>query len=56
MSAHSTSELSTTIRQTARDVDASVVFLGSDDTEDIVVPIDEVTDGETYDIHIVRQA
>ena len=56
VSAHSTSELSTTIRQTARDVDASVVFLGSDDTEDIVVPIGEVTDGESYDVHIVRRA
>ncbi|WP_423999538.1 universal stress protein [Haloarcula salina] len=55
VSAHSTSELSATIRQTARDVDAGVVFLGSDDSENIVVPIEDLTDGDGYDIHIVRR-
>lgn len=55
VSAHSPNELSATIRQVARDVDASVVFLGSADTEDIVVPIADLDDEDAYDVHIVRR-
>ena len=56
VSAYSASELSETIQQVARDVDASVVFLGSADTDDIVVPIAELDDDDAYDVHIVRQS
>ena len=56
VSAYSANELSDTIRQVARDVDASVVFLGSADTDDIVIPISELSDEDAYDVHIVRQA
>lgn len=56
VSAYSANELSDTIRQVAREVDASVVFLGSADTDDIVVPISELHDEDAYDVHIVRQA
>jgi len=55
VSAYSASELSDTIRQVARDVDASVVFLGSADTDDVVVPISELDDEDAYDVHIVRR-
>ena len=41
------------VRQTARDVDATVVFVGSAGDERIVVPFDEIVD-EAYDIHVVR--
>ncbi len=54
-SAYSASELSETITQVARDVDASVLFLGSNDTEDVVVPMTEVGDDDAFDVHIVRQ-
>ena len=56
MSAHSAGELSASIRQVARDVDASVVFLGSADTDDIVVPIADLDEEDAYDVHIVRRA
>ncbi|MBX0294846.1 universal stress protein [Haloarcula nitratireducens] len=56
VSAYSANELSETIRQVARDVGASVVFLGSADTEDVVVPIEELDDEDAYDVHIVRRA
>lgn len=55
VSAYSASELSETIRQVARDVDASCVFLGSADTDDVVIPISELDAGDAYDVHIVRQ-
>lgn len=54
VSAHSpTSGFSDDIRGTARDVDATVVFVGSSNDERIVVPLGEL-DGENYDVHIVR--
>jgi len=56
VSAHSAGELSASIRQVARDVDASVVFLGSADTDDIVVPIADLDEEDAYDVHIVRRA
>jgi len=56
VSAYSANDLSETIRQVARDVDASVVFLGSADTDDIVVPIAELDEADAYDVHIVRQS
>jgi nucleotide-binding universal stress UspA family protein len=56
ISAHPAGELSATIRQVARDVDASVVFLGNADTDDVVVPISELSDEDAYDVHIVRQS
>lgn len=55
VSAYSASELSDTIRQVARDVDATCVFLGSADTDDVVIPSSELDAGEAYDVHIVRQ-
>ena len=54
VSAYSANELSDTIRQVARDVDAEVVFLGSADTDDVVIPISELNDEDAYDVHIVR--
>ncbi|WP_254279037.1 universal stress protein [Haloarcula marina] len=56
VSAYSANELSETIRQVAKDVGATVVFLGSADTEDVVVPIADSADGNDYDVHIVRRA
>ncbi|MBX0325708.1 universal stress protein [Halomicroarcula sp. F13] len=56
VSAYSANELSETVRQVARDVDASVVFLGSADTEDVVVPIAELAEEDAYDVHIVRRS
>jgi len=56
VSAYSANELSDTIRQVARDVDASVVFLGSADTDDVVIPISELNDEDAYDVHIVRRS
>jgi nucleotide-binding universal stress UspA family protein len=54
VSAHSPSGgFSEEIRQTARDVDATVVFVGSAEDERIVVPLSEIDD-EDYDVHIVR--
>lgn len=55
VSAHSAGELSANIEQVARDVDATVVFLGSADGDDIVVPIGEVATEDAYDVHIVRR-
>ena len=55
VSAYSASELSDTIRQVARDLDATCVFLGSADTDDVVVPISELDDADAYDVHIVRR-
>jgi nucleotide-binding universal stress UspA family protein len=55
VSAYSANELSETIRRVARDVDAEVVFLGSADTDDVVVPISELDDADAYDVHIVRR-
>jgi len=54
VSAYSANELSDTIRQVARDVDAEVVFLGSADTDDVVIPISELNDEDAYDVYIVR--
>jgi len=54
VSAYSSNELSDTVRQVARDVDASVVFIGSADTDDVVISISEPADEDAYDIHIVR--
>lgn len=56
VSAHSANELSETIRQIARDVDATVVFLGSADTDDVVVPISDLADEDAYDVHVVRRS
>lgn len=54
VSAHSPSGgFSEEIHQTARDVEATVVFVGSADDERIVVPLAEIAD-EDYDVHIVR--
>ena len=55
VSAYSAGELSETIRQVARDVDASVVFLGSADTDEIVVPTADLDDEDAYDVHVVRR-
>ena len=48
-----------TIRRVARDVDASVVFLGSEDAGRIVVPVTSVGGSvaadASYDVHIVRR-
>ena len=55
VSAYSANELSETIRRVARDVEADVVFLGSADTDDVVVPISELDDEDAYDVHIVRR-
>ncbi len=53
VSAHSPAGgFSEEVRQTASDVDATVLFVGSDD-EDVVVPVGEGTD-EEYDVHVVR--
>ncbi|GGN97544.1 MULTISPECIES: universal stress protein [Haloarcula] len=56
VSAYSANSLSETVRQVARDVDATVVFLGSADTEDVVVPIAELNEEDAYDVHIVRRS
>lgn len=54
VSAHSPSGgFSAEVHQTAADVDAAVLFVGSDDDEDVVVPVGEETD-EEYDVYIVR--
>jgi nucleotide-binding universal stress UspA family protein len=53
VTASASDELSDTIQGIARDVDASVVFLGSSNTE-VLVPDSE--SDTAYDIHIVRQA
>ena len=44
------------VRQVARDVDASVLFVGSDDDSDErrTTPFGEVVGNAEYDIHIVR--
>jgi nucleotide-binding universal stress UspA family protein len=55
VSAYSANELSDTIRQVARDVDATCVFLGSADTDDVVIPSSELDDEDAYDVHIVRR-
>ena len=53
VSAHSPAGgFSEEVRQTAGDVDATVLFVGSDD-EDVVVPVGEEGD-EEYDVHVVR--
>jgi len=53
VSAHSPAGgFSEEVRQTASDVDASVLFVGGDD-ESVVVPVGEATD-EVYDVHVVR--
>jgi nucleotide-binding universal stress UspA family protein len=56
VSAQSASEFSKLVRGVARDVDATVVFLGSDDTDNIVVPMGEAAAGDSYDVHIVRRS
>ena len=55
VSAYSVNELSETIRRVARDTEAEVVFLGSADTDDIVVPSSELDEADAYDVHIVRK-
>ena len=55
VSAYSPGELSETIRQVAQDVGATVVFLGSADTDEITVPVADRTGGDAYDVHIVRR-
>ena len=53
VSAHSPAGgFSPEVRQTASDVDASVLFVGGDD-ESVAVPVGEATD-EVYDVHVVR--
>lgn len=46
------------IRSMAHDVDAAVVFLGSDDAGQVVTPVTSVGGGvaadQAYDVHIVR--
>ncbi|MFC7077504.1 universal stress protein [Haloarcula halophila] len=56
VSAQSASEFSEMVKRVARDVDATVVFLGSDDTDNIVVPVGEAAAGDSYDVHIVRRS
>jgi nucleotide-binding universal stress UspA family protein len=48
--------LTARVRQVARDVDASVLFVGSDDDSDerLTTPFGEVVGNAEYDIHIVR--
>jgi nucleotide-binding universal stress UspA family protein len=55
-SAQSASEFSDLVKQVARDVGATVVFLGSDDAEDIVVPTGDAAAADSYDVHIVRRS
>lgn len=45
--------LSEEVRQTALDVDATVVFVGTADDGQVVVPIDG--DGDEFDVHVVRR-
>ena len=53
VSAHSPAGgFSEEVRQTASDVDATVLFVG-DDEESVVVPVGDATD-ESYDVHVVR--
>jgi nucleotide-binding universal stress UspA family protein len=55
VSAHSPSGgLSDEVRQTARDVDATVAFIGSFDEESLVIELGDVSQ-EAYDVHIVRR-
>jgi nucleotide-binding universal stress UspA family protein len=49
------------VRRVARDVDASVLFVGTDDTEDtenpgLPTPFGEVGNGGDYDVYLVRAA
>jgi len=54
VSAHSPAGgFSEEVRQTASDVDATLLFVGSADDESVVVPVGEETE-ETYDVHVVR--
>jgi len=46
--------LSEDVRQTALDVDATVVFVGTADDGRVVVPIDG--EGDEFDVHVVRRA
>jgi len=54
-SAFSTDELSADIQRTARDVNATVVFLAGDGGEDLVVPLSELSEADAYDVHVVRR-
>ena len=54
-SANPSSELSETIRRVAHDVDATVVFLGSSDTDDVVVPMTDSAANDAFDVHVVRR-
>ena len=53
-SAWSATDLSETIRRVASDVGASVVFLGSSDAEEIVVPVTEDGGATAFDVYVVR--
>lgn len=49
-----------TIREVAREVGATVLFVGSDNADRLAVPTDSIgsylTDDPEYDVHIVRRA
>jgi nucleotide-binding universal stress UspA family protein len=46
--------LSREVRQTALDVDATVLFVGAADDSQVVVPID--ADADEFDVHVVRRS
>lgn len=50
--------LTTRVRQVARDVDASVLFVGADAGEDdrLRTPFGAITADAAYDVHVVRTA
>lgn len=59
-SASTTMDVIRAIRQTARDVDASILFIGSENVGRVSEPLTSVGDpiaaDQAYDVHIVRHA
>ncbi|MFB6142053.1 MAG: universal stress protein [Halorientalis sp.] len=53
-------DVTRTIRETAADVDASIVFIGSENAGRVSTPVtsvgDPVSEDPRYDVHIVRHA
>jgi nucleotide-binding universal stress UspA family protein len=60
MRTDSTTDVARTVRQVAHEVDASIVFVGSENAGRVTTPVssvgDPVSEDPDYDVHIVRHA
>ncbi|WP_276272615.1 universal stress protein [Haloarcula litorea] len=54
-SAHA-AELTAAVRRVARDVDATCVFLGSTEIEEVTISVSDLDDADAYDVHVVRRS